>query len=109
MKKIFLCGAGIAVLTTLYIYSLFINLEHRIRGGLALMQVSDLMEWMQEGMSSQDSEEISKRIEWVEIYYSSGSKQRAGTKLDRIVETVRSNCVYTLKQRMIEIEEVNKR
>jgi hypothetical protein len=50
--------------------------------------------------STTDPHKLSGQLEYVLIYYPSGSKQVTGTQLDRVVESARSNAIAEIVARL---------
>ena len=50
--------------------------------------------------STTDPHKLSVQLEYVLIYYPSGSKQVTGTQLDRVVESARSNAIAEIVARL---------
>ena len=63
-------------------------------------QVAIFKEMEASAYSTTDPREMTARLEYVVNYYPSGSKQMKGTRLDRIVEAVRSNSIAAIIARL---------
>lgn len=73
-------------------------LDIRIRAALAEEQTQFFDEMVQQAAQRKTAKEIAADIEAVKIYYPSGSKQRTGSHLDRIVERARSHAITKLEE-----------
>ncbi len=74
------------------------NLDIRIRVAMAEDQIQFFDEVVQSSVQKKSVEEIPSGIEAIRIYYPSGSKQRTGSHLDRMVERARTNAITKLEE-----------
>jgi hypothetical protein len=72
-------------------------LEIRMHAALAEEQTLFFEESLGEGLKRQNAAEVLKFIDAIRIYYPTGSKQKAGTHLDLMVERARSNAISQLE------------
>ncbi len=91
-------GIAIVLLSVLTCFAWWEYLDIRIRSALAEEQTQFFDEMVQQGFQRKTGEEIAADIEAVRFYYPSGSKQRAGSHLDRMVERARTHAIRELEE-----------
>jgi hypothetical protein len=83
-------------------------LDIRIRAALAEEQTQFFDEMVQQSAQRKTAEEITSDIEAIKVYYPSGSKQRTGSHLDRMVERARTNAIGKLEERAAKLKSANR-
>ena len=73
-------------------------LDIRIRVAMAEDQTQFFDEVVQVSVQEKSVDKILSGIEAIKIYYPSGSKQRPGSHLDRMVERARTNAISKLQE-----------
>ena len=77
--------------------------ESRLRIAFAEEQMQVFREMRDRAAQESHPETIQGLRQYVLDYYPSGTKQRPGTPLDRIVETTRQECLDTIDDRWIRL------
>ncbi|MEO8426888.1 MAG: hypothetical protein ABI651_07235 [Verrucomicrobiota bacterium] len=68
----------------------------KLRLAFAEEQIAIFFESRSSALKAADTTQAVSFLEYASEYYPSGTKQSPGSRLDRIVETVRSNCVQDI-------------
>ncbi len=75
-----------------------------LHAALAEEQTRFFEEAQVEGLTRRTPKEAREFMEAIRIYYPSGSKQQAGTRLDMVVERARSNAISRLETHAARLE-----